>query len=153
MNSPQGPAAGPFMQPERAMRVRTPDAGSVVGEDRLPGEPTEVGPGALRDEIRSYLIGLALSIALTIAAFWALGTHLIYGPGIMMAIVVLAVAQMGIHLVFFLHLTTAPDNLNNALALAFGVLIVGLVVFGSVWVMNHLNQNMMPMLQLMQLQR
>ena len=130
-----------------------PDAGSVVGEDRLPGEPSEAGPRALGPEIRSYLLGLALSILLTVASFWALGTHLIYGPGIMMAIVVLAVAQMGIHLVFFLHLTTAPDNLNNALALAFGVLIVGLIVFGSVWVMNHLNHNMLPALQLMQMQR
>ena len=132
---------------------RHSDAGSVVGEDRLPGEPEEMGPGALADEVRSYLIGLALSVLLTGAAFWALHTNLIYGPGIMMAIVVLAVAQMGIHLVFFLHLTTAPDNLNNALALAFGVLIVGLVVFGSVWVMNHLNHNMLPALQLMQMQR
>ena len=129
------------------------DAGSVVGEDRLPGEPSAAAPGALGAEIRGYLIGLALSVLLTIAAFWALHTPLIYGPSIMMAIVVLAVAQMGIHLVFFLHLTTAPDNLNNALALAFGVLIVGLIVFGSVWVMNHLNQNMLPNLQLMQMQR
>jgi cytochrome o ubiquinol oxidase operon protein cyoD len=135
------------------LHTHTLDAGSVVGEDRLPGEPSAAGPGALGAEIRSYLLGLALSILLTVASFWALGTHLIYGPGIMMAIVVLAVAQMGIHLVFFLHLTTAPDNLNNALALAFGVLIVGLIVFGSVWVMNHLNHNMLPDLQLMQMQR
>jgi cytochrome o ubiquinol oxidase operon protein cyoD len=144
MSSQQGPGDA---------RPRHADAGSVVGADRLPGEPDEIGPGTLAAEIRSYLIGLILSIALTVGAFWALGTHLIYGPGIMMAIVVLAVAQMGIHLVFFLHLTTAPDNLNNALALAFGVLIVGLIVFGSVWVMNHLDQNMLPMRQLMQLQR
>jgi cytochrome o ubiquinol oxidase operon protein cyoD len=70
-----------------------------------------------------------------------------------MALATLAVAQMGIHLVFFLHLTTAPDNTNNILALAFGVLIVGLVVFGSVWIMEHLNNNLMPMHQLMQMQR
>lgn len=130
-----------------------PDAGSVVGEDRLPGEPGEMGPGALGAEVRSYLLGLALSVLLTVGAFLSLHTVLIYGPSIMMAIVVLAVAQMGIHLVFFLHLTTAPDNLNNALALAFGVLIVGLIVFGSVWVMNHLNHNMLPDLQLMRMQR
>jgi cytochrome o ubiquinol oxidase operon protein cyoD len=130
-----------------------PDAGSVVGEDRLPGEPDEIGPGELRAEVRSYLLGLGLSVLLTAASFWALHTVLIWGPSIMMAIVVLAVAQMGIHLVFFLHLTTAPDNLNNSLALGFGVLIVGLIVFGSVWVMNHLNHNMLPALQLMQMQR
>lgn len=128
------------------------DLGSELGADRLPGEPQEAGPGVLGSDLRSYLIGLGVALLLTAASFWALHTHLIYGPGIMMAIVVLAVAQMGIHLVFFLHLTSAPDNLNNALALAFGVLMAGLLVFGSVWVMNHLNHNMLPMQQLMQMQ-
>lgn len=125
-------------------------AGSSVGEDRLPGEPEESAPGPLGPEIRDYLIGLTLAAVLTVASFWALHENVIYGPSIMMAIVVLAVAQMGIHLVYFLHLTTAPDNVNNALALAFGVLIAGLIVFGSVWVMFHLNHNMMPPQRLMQ---
>ena len=79
------------------------------------------------------------------ASFWAANTHLIYGPGVPIALVVLAVAQMGIHLVFFLHITTSPDNTNNVLALAFGVLIVFVLVFGTVWVMAHMNANMMPM--------
>lgn len=127
-------------------------AGSRVGEDRLPGEPAEAVSDRLGAEVRSYLLGLGFAIVLTVASFWAVNTHLIYGPGIVMAIVVLAVAQMGIHLVFFLHLTTAPDNINNALALAFGILIVGLVVFGSVWVMDHLNHNMIPMRELIQRQ-
>ena len=65
----------------------------------------------------------------------------------------IAVAQMGVHLVFFLHITTAPDNANNVLALAFGVLIVCLVVFGSLWVMGHLNHNMVPMDQMLQMER
>jgi cytochrome o ubiquinol oxidase operon protein cyoD len=65
---------------------------------------------------------------------------------------VLAIAQMGVHLVFFLHITTGPDNTNNVLALAFGVLIVILVVGGSIWIMEHLNQNMRPMDQIMQMQ-
>lgn len=127
-------------------------AGSRVGEDRVAGERAEAAPDGLGAEVRSYLLGLGFAIVLTVASFWAVGTHLIYGPGIVMAIVVLAVAQMGIHLVFFLHLTTAPDNMNNALALAFGILIVGLVVFGSVWVMDHLNHNMIPMQELIQRQ-
>jgi cytochrome o ubiquinol oxidase operon protein cyoD len=59
--------------------------------------------------------------------------------------VTLAIAQMGIHLVFFLHITTAPDYTNNVLALAFGILIVCLVVFGSLWIMVHLNHMMVPM--------
>jgi cytochrome o ubiquinol oxidase subunit IV len=94
-------------------------------------------------QISTYLIGLGLAVLLTVASFWAVNTHLIYGPGIPVALATLAVAQMGIHLVFFLHLTTAPDNINNALALAFGLLIVGLIVFGSVWIMWHLNYNLM----------
>jgi cytochrome o ubiquinol oxidase operon protein cyoD len=66
---------------------------------------------------------------------------------------VLAVAQIGVHLVFFLHITTAPDNTNNVLALAFGVLIVALVIGGSLWIMDHLNDRMMPMQEMMQMQR
>jgi cytochrome o ubiquinol oxidase operon protein cyoD len=54
-----------------------------------------------------------------------------------------AVAQMGVHLVFFLHVTTGPDNTNNVIALAFGVLIVLLVIAGSIWIMGHLDHNMM----------
>ena len=124
-----------------------------MSHDRLPGDPVAAAGDTLGAEVRSYLLGLGLSAVLTAAAFWAIGTHLIYGPAIMMAIAALAIAQMGVHLVFFLHLTTAPDNTNNALALAFGVLIVGLVVFGSVWVMTHLNHNMLPMEEQLKMQR
>ena len=66
---------------------------------------------------------------------------------------VLAIAQIGIHLVFFLHITTSPDNTNNVIALVFGVFIVVLIVGGSLWIMSHLNANMPPMDQLMQMQR
>ncbi len=65
----------------------------------------------------------------------------------------LAIAQMGVHLVFFLHITTGPDNTNNVMALAFGVLIVILLVGGSLWIVSHLNANMLPMDQIMQMQR
>jgi len=75
------------------------------------------------------------------------------GAGIPVALVVLAIAQIGVHLVFFLHITTAPDNTNNVLALAFGVLIVALLIGGSLWIMDNLNQRMMPMHEIMQMQR
>jgi cytochrome o ubiquinol oxidase operon protein cyoD len=58
-----------------------------------------------------------------------------------------------VYLVFFLHVTTGPDNTNNVMALAFGVLIVVLLIGGSLWIMTNLNQNMMPMDQIMQMQR
>jgi len=71
-----------------------------------------------------------------------------------MALVVLAVAQIGAHLVFFLHITTAPDNTNSALALAFGVLIVALIIGSSLWIMDNLNDRMMmPMQDMIQMQR
>jgi cytochrome o ubiquinol oxidase operon protein cyoD len=50
-----------------------------------------------------------------------------------------------------LHITTGPDNTNNVLALAFGVLIVILVVAGSLWIMTNLNDSMMPSAELMNL--
>jgi cytochrome o ubiquinol oxidase subunit IV len=72
-------------------------------------------------------------------------------PGIPLGLAVLAIAQMGVHLVFFLHITTGPDNTNNVLALAFGVLIVTIVVAGSLAIMSNLNDNMMPPAELMDL--
>ena len=129
------------------------DAGSNVGADRPPGAESADGERTLGQEVRGYALGLALAVGLTAASFWVRGTTLVYGPGLALALLVLAVAQMGIHLIFFLHITTAPDNENNVLALAFGVLIVCLIVFGSLWVMEHLNHNMVPMQDLMQMQR
>ena len=120
--------------------------------DLAPGLMEE-GPREVREAIQGYFTGLALSVLLTGISFYVVYTHLIWAPAIPMALAVLAVAQIGIHLVFFLHLTTAPDNTNNVLALAFGVLIVALVIGGSIWIMNHLNERMMPMPQIMQMQR
>jgi cytochrome o ubiquinol oxidase operon protein cyoD len=123
-----------------------------LDEDAVPGdapiEEAETGEGVL-----SYLIGLALATGLTIVSFFIAGTSLVWQPSIPVALVVLAVAQMGVHLVFFLHMTTGPDNVNTVLALAFGVLIVLLILTGSLWIMGHLNQNMMPMDQMMRMQR
>jgi cytochrome o ubiquinol oxidase subunit IV len=119
--------------------------GDVAPGDEGFGEDHDVKAG-----IRNYVIGLVLATGLTIASFWvASGTALLYTPGVPMALAALAVGQMGVHLAFFLHITTGPDNLNNALALAFGGLIVGLVIAGSLWIMYHLNGNMMIPAELM----
>jgi cytochrome o ubiquinol oxidase operon protein cyoD len=102
---------------------------------------------------RSYLIGLAFALVLTAASFWASSTPLVYPKALPVLIAVLAVAQMGVHVAFFLHVSTAPDQVNNFLALAFGVFITALVVFGSLIIMANLNHNMVSMDQLMQMQR
>lgn len=120
--------------------------------DAAPGQDFEDGKN-LSARFRSYLIGLALAATLTVASFWAAQTDLIYGPGITTALVTLAIGQMGIHLVFFLHITTAPDNTNNVLALAFGLVIVFVIVVGSLWIMGHLNHMMPSMDEMMHMQR
>jgi cytochrome o ubiquinol oxidase subunit IV len=101
----------------------------------------------------SYLIGLALAIVLTLASFGAALTHLVWGPGLPILLAVLAIAQMGVHLVFFMHVNATEEGENTALALGFGIFIVFLVVFGSIVIMNNLSSVMPSMDQLMKMQR
>ena len=122
----------------------------AAGVDRAPGEDE---PQSIAEQIRGYAIGLGLAAVLTVASFWALASGLIYGPAIPAALIALAIAQMGVHLVFFLHVTSGPDNTNNVLALAFGVLIVALVMVGTLWIMAHLDHNMMSMGDMIRMQR
>ncbi|HZD89802.1 MAG TPA: cytochrome o ubiquinol oxidase subunit IV [Pseudolabrys sp.] len=112
-------------------------------------ETPEVAPGddfvggrEIRSSLYGYLIGLALAVLLTFASFALPTSDVVWGPGIPVALVVFAVAQMGVHIVFFLHITTSPDNTNNVMALAFGILIVFLVIGGSVWIMWNMNYRM-----------
>ena len=118
-------------------------------EDHAPGdEPLE----SAGHYIRNSNLGLGFSVILTVAAFVLASTELIFPPAIPVALLVLAIAQMGVHLVFFLHITSGPDNTNNVLALAFGELIVFLVMIGTIWIMAHMNTNMGVSPELMNLQ-
>jgi cytochrome o ubiquinol oxidase operon protein cyoD len=119
--------------------------------DRAPGDSSPLFEREPSDAV-IYTIGLVLAVILTAISFWVANTSLLWGPGVALGLAVLAIAQMGVHLVFFLHITTGPDNSNNVLALAFGVLIVILVVAGSLWIMVDLNDNMMSSPELMNLQ-
>jgi cytochrome o ubiquinol oxidase subunit IV len=117
------------------------DGHDYVFDDRTPGveerEPTA--------SYLSYTAGLGLAILATIASFVVSQTNLLWAPGISVGLIVLAFAQIGVHLVFFLHLGSGPDSTNNILALAFGVLIVFLIITGSIWIMANLQSNMVPM--------
>ncbi len=126
------------------------DAELPYTHDVAPGDERHA---SVRVRMLGYVVGLALAVLLTATSFFIAGTNLVWQPSIPIAIIVLAIAQMGVHLVFFLHITTGPDNTNNVMALAFGLLIVLLVISGSLWIMANLNQNMMPMDQIMQMQR
>ena len=116
--------------------------------DVAPGHPHS----NVLSETVSYVIGLGLALLLTGISFWVASTSVLWGPGVATGLVVLAIAQMGVHLVFFLHITTGPDNTNNVLALAFGVLIVFLVMIGTIWIMAHLAANMGPTPEMLNLQ-
>jgi cytochrome o ubiquinol oxidase operon protein cyoD len=98
-----------------------------------------------RPSYLSYTVGLGLAIVATIASFVVAQTNLLWAPGVPVGLIVLAFAQIGVHLVFFLHLGSGSDSTNNILALAFGMLIVFLVIVGSVRIIANLNSNMMPM--------
>ena len=120
--------------------------------DRAPGDKPE--PAEVQFEPSGFLIytiGLFLAVVLTATSFWVANTSLLWGPGVALGLIVLAIAQIGVHLVFFLHITTAPDNTNNVLALAFGLLMVFLVLAGSVWIMSDLNNMSAPELMNMQM--
>ena len=119
--------------------------------DVAPGD--ELRPADVPQAIRGYLLGLALATLLTCVSFYVAQSTLVWQPSIPIALSVLALAQMGVHLVFFLHITSGSDSVNNVMALAFGLLIVMLLVFGSLWIMTHLNHNVMPMERMMQMQR
>ena len=117
------------------------DGPEHVVDDRSPGVE-EYEPTA---SYLSYTAGLGLAILATIASFVVSQTNLLWAPGIPVGLVVLAFAQIGVHLVFFLHLGSGPDHTNNILALAFVMLIVFLVITGSIWIIANLNWNMMEM--------
>ena len=119
--------------------------------DVAPGD--ELGPADVSHAIGGYLVGLVLATLLTGVSFYIAQSTLVWQPSIPIALSVLAIAQMGVHLVFFLHITSGPDNVNNVMALAFGLLIVMLLVFGSLWIMTHLDHNVMPMERVMKMQR
>jgi cytochrome o ubiquinol oxidase operon protein cyoD len=132
------------------MNNLVPDEGNPHA-DIAPGD--EPDRGEIAKHVRGYLVGFVLASILSVVSFYIARSTLVWAPSIPIALSVLAIAQMGVHLVFFLHMTSGADNVNNLMALAFGLLIVMLLVFGSLWIMLHLNHHMMPMDKVMQMQR
>jgi len=92
-----------------------------------------------------YLTGFLLSVVLTVIPFWLVMTHAIANLGAVAVIIfALAAIQIVVHVRYFLHLDSKAEGGWTLMSFAFTVLIVGIVIGGSVWVMFHLNINMMP---------
>lgn len=103
----------------------------------------------MRKTLSSYIIGFALSVALTLAAAWVVWVYISSGragfsPDVIIgALLLLAIAQLFVQLIFFMHLAdeSGPRWKLGALVSAVGIILI--VVVGSIWIMNHLNYNMM----------
>lgn len=100
----------------------------------------EESPAELR---KSYLIGFGLALVLTVIPFAIVGFGLMAAPGALVVIAVLAVAQVLVHLYYFLHLVPGKAPAENILALAFAVVLIFIMVGGSLWIMFDLNHRMM----------
>lgn len=94
---------------------------------------------------KGYLVGFALSVLLTALPFWLVMNKVLPGPALTSAAVLLfAAVQVVVHMVYFLHLNAKVEQGWSLLALIFTGVLVVIMLAGSVWVMHHLNTNMMP---------
>lgn len=93
----------------------------------------------------SYMIGFVLSVILTAIPFWLVMTGKLDNTQTALAIMGLAAAQIVVHMIYFLHMNGRSEGGWTLLALIFTVIIVVIALAGSLWVMYHLNANMMPM--------
>ncbi|AZO56363.1 MULTISPECIES: cytochrome o ubiquinol oxidase subunit IV [unclassified Mesorhizobium] len=101
--------------------------------------------GAAHGSFRNYLIGFVLSVILTAIPFWLVMSGVIDDKqATAIVIMAFAVVQIVVHMVFFLHMNTASEGGWSMLALIFTLILVVIVLTGSLWVMYHLNANMMP---------
>lgn len=95
--------------------------------------------------LTSYTIGFFLSLLLTAGSFGAVMSGIVPHTLILPAIVVLAVVQLLVQLILFLHLGSAPAQRNNSVIFVLTALLITIIVAGSLWVMHNANVNMMPM--------
>jgi cytochrome o ubiquinol oxidase operon protein cyoD len=101
--------------------------------------------GPAHATLKGYLIGFGLSVVLTAIPFWlvmtgALGDNQLTA----LAIMALAVVQIVVHMVYFLHMSPKSEGGWTMMALIFTLVMVVIALIGSLWVMYHLNTNMMP---------
>jgi cytochrome o ubiquinol oxidase operon protein cyoD len=100
--------------------------------------------GASHGTLKSYVVGFILSLGLTALSFGAVMTGVLSRDMILPAITLLAVVQLLVQLLFFLHLGTAPEQRNNTVIFLLTALLIVIVVALSLWVMHNANVNMMP---------
>lgn len=105
--------------------------------------PLNDGTGASHGTFKSYFIGFVLSIILTIIPYYLVVNHVLMPDMLYVLVLVLAVGQLIIQVVFFLHLSVESKPRWNLIAFIFTLLVVCILVIGSIWIMHNLNVNMM----------
>ena len=93
---------------------------------------------------RSYMIGFVLSVILTAIPFALVMTGALPAQATALIVMAFAVVQIVVHMIYFLHMNTKSESGWTLMALIFTVVLVGIVIAGSLWVMYHMNVNMMP---------
>lgn len=94
---------------------------------------------------RDYTIGFLLSVVLTAIPFWLVMSGVLSATVTAALVTVLAVIQIMVHTIFFLHIDSKSEGGWTLVALVFTAIIVLIVIFGSLWIMLHLHGNMMPL--------
>ena len=92
--------------------------------------------------LNSYVLGFLLSLILTLIAFFVVAKHSLPQVDLMATLMVLAVVQLFVQVVFFLRLNATPEGRWNLMPFLCAILIVLVLVFGSIWIMANLNYNM-----------
>lgn len=93
-----------------------------------------------------YLIGFGLSALLTFIPFYLVMTGVLHDKqATALAVVAFAFVQIVVHMVYFLHMNTRSEGGWTMMALVFTAILVAITLSGSIWVMYHMNANMMPM--------
>ncbi len=100
---------------------------------------------------KGYWIGFALSVVLTAIPFWLVMTRPLTTQATALIIMAFAAVQMVVHMIFFLHMNRRAEGGWSIMALLFTVVIVLIALSGSLWVMYHMNENMMPMSDMSQM--
>ena len=127
-------AAGPDVAPQ----AQASDHGHGHGSDHVDG-------GAAHGSHRSYVTGFVLSVILTAIPFGLVMSGVISDKSVVAGIcMVLAIVQIVVHMIYFLHMNRKSEAGWTLMSLIFTVIIVVIALTGSLWVMFHMNQNMMP---------
>lgn len=103
-------------------------------------------PHGAQGTFRSYVTGFVLSVILTAIPFWLVMGDVLNDTRLTgIVIMALAAVQIVVHMIYFLHMNTKSEGGWTFLALLFTLILVVITLVGSIWVMYHLDQNMMPM--------